>query len=69
MAIKTKIKNAATNLGRGFKTLATRHKGNVAAKLAKQLRETRGTLRSRNLRVQRAMRKKRANKLLGNKKK
>lgn len=60
-----KIKTAVTALKRGFKTLAVIHKGNVAAKLAKQLRRSRGVLRSEELSRQRAFRVNRARKLLG----
>lgn len=51
------------SLKRGFKTLATKRKGKKAAKLAKQLKTTRG-VKLRNLAVQRKARKRRAKKLL-----
>lgn len=59
-----RIKKGVQTLKRGFKTMAVTHKGKVAGKLAKKLRETRGVKVSTELKVQRKRRINRAKRIL-----
>lgn len=63
--VHKKTMKVAKALKRGFKTLAVKRKGNKAAKLAKELKSTRGVLRDKILRRKRAHTVKRAKRLLG----
>ena len=60
---RNKIAPVLQGVVRGFKTLAVKRKGNVAGKLAKQLKETRGATGS-IAGQRRAQRKHRARRLL-----